>query len=101
MIQMASSVAIEGVNPLQSVIDAYLRGDPSEIFELTLASSKEGKFGNAEALHFVRGLQGAMKCGTLPTRHAHSIAQTLIQLETSNTPAKYLIDQLLISLACE
>lgn len=101
IIQMSHTIAITSENPLQSVIDDYLAGDPSGILELTLSSGKESKFGTEDALDFVRGLQKALKHGKLPLKHAGKLAQTLIYLETSNTPAKYLIDQLIISLTCE
>lgn len=68
---------------------------------MTLAPSKESKFTRDDALWIVQGLQDAVECGKLATKHAKNILTTRIQLETTNTIAKYLIDQLLISLVCE
>ncbi len=90
-----------GVNPHQDAIDAYVSGDVEPLFALTLAPSKESKFGRDNALWVIRGLQEAIECGTLSTRHARRIQETRVLLETTNTIAKYLIDQLLISLSCE
>ncbi len=68
---------------------------------MTLAPSKELKFTRDDALWIVQGLQDALECGKLPVRHAKKVLQTRLQLETTNTIAKYLIDQLLISLTCD
>jgi hypothetical protein len=68
---------------------------------MTLASSKEYKFSREDALCVLQGLQDAIECGTLPVRYAKNIRETRIKLETTNTIAKYLIDQLIITISCE
>lgn len=68
---------------------------------MTLAPSKESKFTRDDALWIVQGLQDALECGKIPVRHTKKVLQTRLQLETTNTIAKYLIDQLLISLTCD
>lgn len=88
-------------NPFQSAIDDFLRKKPETIFQITLASSKERKFSREDALWIVQGLQDAIECGTLSVRYAKKVRETRIQLETTNTIAKYLIDQLLISISCD
>jgi hypothetical protein len=71
------------------------------LFSLTLAPSRESGFDREDALWIVQGLQDAIECGKLSVRHAKKVAETRVFLETTNTIAKYLIDQLLISLSCE
>lgn len=92
---------LRGTNPLQESIDAFVNGKPEALFRMTLAPSKESKFTRVEALWVIQGLQDAVEYGTLPTRHAKSIRETRLKLETTNTIAKYLIDQLLITISCE
>lgn len=101
MLMIDGSAMSRGVNPLQEEIDAYVAGRPEKLFQKTLAPSKESKFSREDALWIISGLQDAIECGKLPVRHAKKVSETRIQLETTNTIAKYLIDQLLISLACE
>lgn len=101
MIMMDPGSTKWGENPHQYAIDAYVNGNVEPLFAMTLAPSKESKFGRDDALWVIRGLQEAIKCGTLSPRHARRISETRVLLETTNTIAKYLIDQLLISLACE
>jgi|GEM_PF-977541 len=101
MIMFAPGVTLGIANPHQSAVDAYVSGNPEPLFALTLAPSKESKFGRDDALWIVQGLQDAIEYGTLSTRHARRISETRVLLETTNTIAKYLIDQLLISLSCE
>lgn len=101
MIMMDPGGVQWGTNPHQEAIDAYVAGDVEPLFAMTLAPSKESKFTKDDALWVIRGLQEAIKCGTLSPRHAQRISETRVLLETTNTIAKYLIDQLLISLACE
>lgn len=101
MIILAPGSSKWGENPHQVAIDAYVGGNHEPLFALTLAPSKESKFSRDDALWVVQGLQDAITCGKLSTRHARQISDTRILLETTNTIAKYLIDQLLISLACE
>lgn len=101
MIMLAPGSSKWGENPHQMAIDDYVVGNPEPLFALTLAPSKESKFSRDDALWVVQGLQDAITCGRLSTRHARLISDTRVLLETTNTIAKYLIDQLLISLACE
>jgi hypothetical protein len=101
MIMMDPGSAQWGINPHQEAIDAYVSGDVEPLFAMTLAPSKESKFTRDDALWVIRGLQEAIEYGTLSPRHAWRISETRVLLETTNTIAKYLIDQLLISLACE
>jgi hypothetical protein len=101
MIMMDTGSTQWGTNPHQEAIDAYVSGDVEPLFAMTLAPSKESKFTRDDALWVVRGLQEAIECGTLSPRHAQRISETRVLLETTNTIAKYLIDQLLISLTCE
>lgn len=68
---------------------------------MTLAPSKESKFTRDDALWIIQGLQDAIECGKLPVKHAKSIITARLQLETTNTIAKYLVDQLLISITCD
>lgn len=68
---------------------------------MTLAPSKESKFAREDALWVVQGLQDAIEYGRLPVRHAKKLLETRLQLENTNTIAKYLIDQLIISLSCD
>ena len=99
MIMMSGGIISKGENPLKDQIQAYIDGHPEELFALTL--HKDRKFTREDALWVVRGLQDALSCGKIPPRHAHRLRETQISLETTNTIAKYLTDQLLISLACE
>lgn len=99
MIMMSTGIIQRGENPLDTQIQAYLNGHPEELFALTL--HKDRKFTRDDALWVVRGLQDAISCGKLATRHASRLRETQMALETTNTIAKYLTDQLLISLACE
>lgn len=101
MVMMDQWSAQWGINPHQEAIDAYVAGDIEPLFAMTLAPSKESKFTKDDALWVIRGLQEAIKYGKLSPRHAQRISETRVLLETTNTIAKYLIDQLLISLACE
>lgn len=101
MIMLAPGIISWAINPHQSAVDSYVAGNPEPLFALTLAPSKISKFSRDDALWVVQGLQDALECGTLSTRHARRISDTRVLLETTNTIAKYLIDQLLISLACE
>lgn len=101
MIIMSPGIIPGATNPHQSAIDAYVQGNPEFLFALTLAPSKESKFSREDALWVIRGLQDAIECGTLSTRYAKQLSEAQVLLETTNTIAKYLIDQLLISLACE
>jgi hypothetical protein len=101
MILLAPSIVWWGENPHKNAVDAYVAGDPEPLFALTLVSSREWKFSRDDALWVIQGLQDAIKCGTLSPRHARRISETRVLLETTNTIAKYLIDQLLISLSCE
>lgn len=101
MIMIDPGSAQWGENPHQSAIDAYIGWNVEPLFAMTLAPSKESKFNKNDALWIIRGLQVAIKCGTLSPRHARRISETQVLLETTNTIAKYLIDQLLISLACD
>lgn len=101
MIMIAPGVTSGGENPHQDAIDSYIRGNAEPLFGLTLVSSKEAKFTRDDALWVIQGLQDAIKCGTLSPRHARRISDTRILLETTNTIAKYLIDQLLITLSCD
>ena len=101
MIMLAPGVVSGGINPHQDAVDAYVAGNPEPLFGLTLVSSKEAKFTREDALWIIQGLQDAIECGTLSPRHARQISDTRVLLETTNTIAKYLIDQLLISLACD
>lgn len=98
---LAPGVVSGGTNPHQDAVNAYVAGNPEPLFSLTLVSSKEAKFTREDALWVVQGLQDAIECGTLSPRHARQISDTRVLLETTNTIAKYLIDQLLISLACD
>lgn len=68
---------------------------------MTLAPSKESRFTREDALWIVQGLQDAIECGKLPLRHVKKLSETRLQLETTNTIAKYLIDQLIISISCD
>lgn len=99
MLMMSMGIVRQTENPLNNEIQAYLDGHPEELFALTL--HKDRKFTREDALWVVRGLQDALSCGKLATRHASRLRETQIALETTNTIAKYLTDQLLISLACE
>jgi len=101
MIMLAPGVVSGGINPHQDAVNAYVAGNPEPLFGLTLVSSKEAKFTRDDALWVIQGLQDAIECGTLSPRHARQISDTRVLLETTNTIAKYLIDQLLISLACD
>ncbi len=101
MIMLAPGVVSGGINPHQDAVNAYVAGNPEPLFGLTLVSSKEAKFTREDALWVIQGLQEAIECGTLSPRHARQISDTRVLLETTNTIAKYLIDQLLISLACD
>lgn len=96
-----SETSLRGENPMQWAIDDFLTGKPETLFKITLAPSKESKFTRSDALWIVTGLQDALECGRIPVRHAKSILKTRFYLETTNTIAKYLIDQLLITLSCE
>lgn len=88
------------VNPLQSVVDSYVSGNPEPIFQMTLASSKESPFPREDALWIVKGLQDAIEYGKLSPGFAKEVSQTRYLLETTNTLPRYLIDQLLISIQC-
>lgn len=101
MIMLAPGTTTGGENPYQNAVDSYVAGDPEPLFSLTLVSSKEAKFTRDDALWVIQGLQDAIECGTLSPRHARRISDTRVLLETTNTIAKYLIDQLLISLSCD
>lgn len=101
MLMLAPGILSGGENPHQHAVDAYIAGDPEPIFSLTLAPSKESKFTRDDALWIIQGLQDAIEYGKLSPRHALRISETRVLLETTNTIAKYLIDQLLITLACE
>ena len=96
---MSGSFVNRASNPLANEIQAFLDGRPEELFSLTL--HKDRKFTREDALWVVRGLQDGISCGTLNPRHAKRLRETQISLETTNTIAKYLTDQLLISLACD
>ncbi len=99
MLMMSTGIIQQGENPLDNEIQAYLNGHPEELFALTL--HKDRKFTRDDALWVVRGLQDAIWYGKLATRHASRLRETQMALETTNTIAKYLTDQLLISLACD
>lgn len=99
MLMIDGAVASMEENPHIAAVEAYVSGDPQPLFSLTL--HKDRKFTRDDALWIIRGLQDAITYGTLNPRHARRIGETQIALETTNTIAKYLIDQLLISLACE
>ena len=101
MLVIDGSAHIRRDNPLQAQIDEFLRGKSESLFSLTLAPSRESGFDREDALWIVQGLQDAIECGKLSVRHAKKVGETRIFLETTNTIAKYLIDQLLISLSCE
>jgi len=101
MVLLAPGILSGGINPHQDAINAYISGDPEPLFSLTLPSSKESKFSREDALWIVQGLQDALECGRLSPRYARHISDTRVYLETTNTIAKYLIDQLLITLSCE
>jgi len=101
MIMLAPGIVSGGENPHKEAVDAFVAGNPEPLFGLTLVSSKEAKFTRDDALWVIQGLQDAIECGTLSPRHAHRISDTRVLLETTNTIAKYLIDQLLISLSCD
>lgn len=68
---------------------------------MTLAPSKESKFSREDALWIVQGLQDAIEYGKLPVRYAKKLSEARLRLETTNTIAKYLIDQLIISISCD
>ena len=99
MVIVANSAHIRSENPLQAAVDDFVNGRPETLFTLTLAPSKESGFDREDALWIVTGLQDAIECGKLPVRCVQAVAQTRLALETTNTIAKYLIDQLLITLA--
>lgn len=101
MVMIDGGVTERSENPFQSAIDDFLHKKPETIFQITLASSKERKFSREDALWIVQGLQDAIECGRLSVRYAKMVQATRIQLETTNTIAKYLIDQLLISISCD
>lgn len=85
------------INPYQADIDAFVSGRPESLFNLTLGK----EFKKEQALWIVTWLQNAILNGTLSPRYAKHIRETRLNLETTNTIAKYLIDKLLISLLCE
>jgi hypothetical protein len=89
----------KGLNPFTDEIRDFLSGKPEKLFAHTLPSSKQSHFDRTKAIWIVSGLQDALECGTLSHRHAEAIMRTRLLLETTNTIAKYLIDQLLITLA--
>lgn len=101
MILLTPEQQKKGENPHNNAIESYLNGDPTPIFQMTLKSGEESQFTREDALWIVSGLQQAIEYGTLSPRHAQKLHKTLLQLETTNTSAKYLIDQLIISLSCE
>ncbi len=101
MLLIDSGATSRGNNPHQEAIDNFIAGKPEKLFQMTLAPSKESKFTRDDALWIVQGLQDAIEYGRLPVKHANLVLQTRLDLETTNTIAKYLIDQLLISLSCD
>ncbi len=97
IITLGSEGIQRGENPLQGAIDDFIVGRPEGLFALTLGK----EFKKEQALWVVAWLQNAVLSGTLSSRNAKYIRETRLALETTNTIAKYLIDQLLISLLCE
>ncbi len=102
IIELEHTPLQRGDNPHQAALDQYVKEkNPTLLLQMTLAPSKEAKFDREDALWIIAGLQEAIECGRLSSRHAHRVLEARATLESSNTIAKYLIDRLLIDIACD